>query len=82
MQEMFSYASAFNQPLEWDTKNLKNSDSMFLEAQMFNQDLTSWNATKVLCMQWPARGEYSAHAAGGDGWHVLTCTRFRSACDS
>jgi hypothetical protein len=36
---MFRKASSFNQPLNWDTGNVINMDSLFKEAKSFNQNL-------------------------------------------
>ena len=53
ISEMFSYALAFNQPLNnWNVSNVTNMDSMFYNANSFNQDLNNWNVSKVTNMSY------------------------------
>ena len=43
MSNMFNGASAFNQPLTWDTSNVTNMSGMFLSASSFNRTISSYN---------------------------------------
>ena len=48
MEAMFSYAIAFDQPLDkWDVSNVLSMESMFSGALFFDQDLSGWNVVKV-----------------------------------
>ena len=48
MYEMFSFASAFNQPLEqWNVANVTTMQQMFSFAYAFNQPLNQWNVASV-----------------------------------
>lgn len=48
MGGVFSYASAFNQPLNsWNTASVTNMGLMFNNASSFNQPLNSWNTSNV-----------------------------------
>ena len=51
MNNAFSGASAFNQPIgNWDTSRALNMSNMFLDATAFNQDISGWNTAKVADM--------------------------------
>lgn len=50
---MFFNASAFNnnnQPLNWNTSNVKYMSSMFKNASAFNQDISNWDTKNVINM--------------------------------
>ena len=49
MAAMFNYAYQFNQPFgdSWNTANVTNMTRMFDRAAEFNQDISSWNVSKV-----------------------------------
>ncbi|KAL1525995.1 hypothetical protein AB1Y20_020819 [Prymnesium parvum] len=47
--DMFSGASSFNQPLNWDTSSVTDMDYMFYEASSFNQPL-NWDTSSVTGM--------------------------------
>ena len=48
MSEMFSYASAFNQPIgNWNVNKVTNMDTMFMFATAFNQNLSKWCVTNI-----------------------------------
>ena len=48
---MFSFASAFNQPLNaWDVGQVTSMDSMFYSASAFNQPLSAWDVGQVTSM--------------------------------
>ena len=49
MEGMFSYCTAFNQALSWNTVNVTNMTSMFLGCSVFNQAL-NWNTVNVTTM--------------------------------
>ena len=51
MRAMFQYAYSFNQPLEWNTRNVEDMNSMFYDARSFNQAL-KWNTSKVTNMRY------------------------------
>ncbi len=49
MNNMFSNAHAFNQPLSsWDVSNVTDMSSMFNGASAFNQPLASWDVRMSL----------------------------------
>ena len=43
---MFQNAKRFNQPLNWDTKNVADMSEMFRGAKLFNQFL-NWDTSNV-----------------------------------
>ncbi|MFV0290183.1 MAG: BspA family leucine-rich repeat surface protein [Mangrovibacterium sp.] len=48
MGSMFSWARAFNQPInDWNVGNVTSMQSMFNDAIVFNQPLDKWNVSKV-----------------------------------
>ena len=48
---MFSYASAFNQPLnDWDVSNVMDMMKMFENTDDFNQDINNWDVSSVYNM--------------------------------
>ena len=47
MSQMFSNCTSFNHPLGWTTSALKLSDGMFSGATSFNQNIGSWDMSKV-----------------------------------
>ena len=47
MSYMFSYAHAFNQPVNFDTSKVTNMSYMFSGATIFNQDLSGFDFSKV-----------------------------------
>ena len=49
MSNMFYYAMAFNQPVNFDTRNVTNMSNMFSQATAFNQQV-SLNTSKVTTM--------------------------------
>ena len=51
MREMFSRATALNQPLnKWNVSSVTNMSGMFEGARAFNQPLNRWNVSKVTNM--------------------------------
>ncbi|KAL1495174.1 hypothetical protein AB1Y20_017039 [Prymnesium parvum] len=46
---MFTYASSFNQPLNWDTSSVTSMDWMFARTNSFNEPL-NWNTSSVTSM--------------------------------
>jgi surface protein len=51
MENMFSYATSFNQPLNnWDVSNVTNMSQMFWTASSFNQPLIDWDVSNVTDM--------------------------------
>ena len=51
MSDMFSEATAFNQPIgNWNTENVTNMTRMFYAATSFNQPLSNWNTQSVTDM--------------------------------
>ena len=44
---MFEEASAFNQPLNWDTSSVTIMGEMFRKAGAFNQPLNNWDTSSV-----------------------------------
>ena len=52
MEELFSKAEAFNQPLDnWDVSNVTNMSAMFAETKLFNQPLDKWDVSNVIYME-------------------------------
>jgi len=52
MAYMFSYAEAFDQPLnDWDVSSITTMDSMFTYADAFDQPLGDWDVSSVTTMQ-------------------------------
>ncbi|WP_069637486.1 BspA family leucine-rich repeat surface protein [Campylobacter pinnipediorum] len=47
MRGMFYDATNFNQPLQFNTKNVYNMIEMFEEAKSFNQDISWWDVSRV-----------------------------------
>ena len=48
MGAMFSYASAFNQPIgAWNTARVTDMGGMFYHASAFNQPIGAWNTSRV-----------------------------------
>ena len=51
MQSMFSYATAFNQPLDsWNTSAVTTMKGMFESAEDFNHPVGSWDTSAVTTM--------------------------------
>ena len=51
MQEMFSGAWAFNQPIgNWNTSKVTNMVNMFISARGFNQPIGNWDVSSVTNM--------------------------------
>jgi surface protein len=61
LEGTFSGADSFNHANigAWDTGNVTNMSSMFLQATAFNQSLSSWDTSKVTFMQWMFEGATS-----------------------
>jgi len=75
MQFMFFRAHAFNSPINWGTttKNVTDMSGMFKEALLFNQDISSWDISKVKTLAYMFRG---AKAFNQDlsSWNVINVT--------
>ena len=60
MEELFSKAEAFNQPLDnWDVSNVTNMSAMFAETKLFNQPLDKWDVSNVTDMSFMFSGTES-----------------------
>jgi surface protein len=47
MTAMFATATAFNQPLNWNTSAVNSMFRMFRGASAFNQDISAWDVSQV-----------------------------------
>lgn len=47
LSNLFEEAYNFNQPLDWDTKNVVYMNSMFYKASSFNNDVSNWDISNV-----------------------------------
>ena len=53
MNDMFSNAENFNQPLNnWDVSNVTDMSYMFYNAKKFNQSLNNWYVSNVITMDY------------------------------
>ena len=53
MNDMFSGATSFNEPLNnWNVSNVTDMDRVFEDATSFNQPLNKWNVSKVRNMSY------------------------------
>ena len=74
MEELFSKAEAFNQPLDnWDVSNVTNMSAMFAETKLFNQPLDKWDVSNVTDMSEMFAGTESFNQPIGD-WNVGNVT--------
>ena len=85
MNNMFSGAFSFNQPLVqqpggWNTSNVTDMNNMFYQAAAFNQDLSSWdtsNVTNMLVMFFEA----TAFDQSLGDWDISSVTDMDSMLD-
>ena len=47
---LFTGATSFNQPLNWDTSKVTNMRSMFTDAISFDQPIRDWDTSNVTNM--------------------------------
>ena len=74
MEELFSKAESFNQPLDnWDVSNVTNMSAMFAETKLFNQPLDKWDVSNVTDMSEMFAGTESFNQPIGD-WNVGNVT--------
>lgn len=70
MNYLFSYASAFNQPIgNWNTAAVTTMYSMFYYAVAFNQPIGNWNTSAVTTMSVMFAGAYSFNQPIGN-WNT------------
>ena len=51
MEQMFYYATSFNQDLNWNVSSVTDFSSMFYAASSFDQDLSSWDISSATNMR-------------------------------
>ena len=56
---MFRSATAFNQPLDWNTSQVRYMGSMFEDATSFNKLLIDWDTSEVIIMERMFKGAVS-----------------------
>ncbi len=77
MNEMFSGAAFFNQPLnDWNVENVTDMSNMFFSATRFNQPLNDWDVSKVTNMQGMFGATEAFNGAIGD-WNVEEVTNMK-----
>ncbi|WP_308699577.1 BspA family leucine-rich repeat surface protein [Mycoplasmopsis bovis] len=75
MSGMFCYAEAFNQPLDFDTRNLENIKWMFYDAKSFNSKLNFIDTSKIKNMQ-GAFQKASKFNQDISNWNIQAVTDF------
>ncbi|WP_347938489.1 BspA family leucine-rich repeat surface protein [Mycoplasma feriruminatoris] len=83
-RELFNKAANFNDPnvKNWDVSNIKDMQSMFDDAKIFNQDLDKWNTSNVTDMSFMFRGAnaFNGKVSNWNTSNVSTMTEmFREA---
>ena len=77
MNNMFYYATAFNQPLNnWNVSSVTDMGSMFIRADAFNQPLNKWNVSSVTNMNLMFNGTKAFNQSLND-WDVSSVTDMR-----
>jgi hypothetical protein len=75
MQSTFSSNTVFNQPLAWDTSNVKKMGGMFLHAESFNRNINHFRVHNVDAMD-SLFGHAYAFNQPLDQWDVSRVTSF------